>query len=313
MPKRRRRRHREYIGDKTRLVHEIPVDGFVVKPEDLQRLHATIADCELFEDDDSDDGDCAVRYRAFLEDGSVVQFRDLAEVLNYPNTSPSAIEGLRMSRLSEGQQKVEVELGSSGEVIVDACGLPRIVEGTVHTMSQQLRAVDQEFSWFARFFVLSKLPRILFTMMAVTASSLLLFLLGYYFLALNIGVDVGPDLIPRGMSYFQRVEEAIRSQDATEKLDVLLLGEFRGFQNFTEVLREVRNLMKGCILAIVILGPAAWVLRHLKRYYPPAFFSIGYQTEVLARIVKGRELWTVGIVVAFVVNLVAGIVVAFAF
>lgn len=117
------RKHREYVGNNTRLIEKLPLDGYVVKPEHLQRLHSIITDCELFQGDSSSDRSCTVIYHAFLENGNVFQFRSIEEVLSHPNTPPEVIEGLRISALGEGDEKVEVELDSSGEVVIDACGL----------------------------------------------------------------------------------------------------------------------------------------------------------------------------------------------
>jgi len=307
MPKPATREYREYVGKNTRIVQRLLVDGFVVKPEHLRQLHALVTDCEVFKNSSQNS---PVKYRALLENGNVVQFRDLDEILNYPNTSPEVIEGLRISRLGAGEQKVEIELDSSGSVRIDACGSPHIVEAVVHTISQYLRAVDQQFSWFARIFVLDRRPRRLATMLAAWASLTLVFLIGYYIYALNTGVDVSADMLPSGMTYYQQVEEAIQSQDMAEKLNVLLLGQFRYFTNVTDVLQRTRNQIVACLLGILILGIAAWISRHLKRFFPLSFFAIGHQREVLARLEKKRELWIVGIIVGFVVNIIAGALVA---
>ncbi len=310
MRKYRAPKHREYIGNNTRLVEKLPVDGYVVKPEHLQKLHSIIIDCELFEKNDSTDNDCKVTYHAFLEDGSVFQFHSIEEVLDHPNTPPEVIEGLRISRLGDEGRKVEVELDNSGEIIIDACGSPHIVEGVVHTLGQHLRALDQQFSGLVKTFVLRNRPRRLAIRLIALAASMLLLLLGYYLYSLNVGVDVSPDLISPGMTYFQRVEEAIHSQDLSEKLDVLLLSQYRGFMNVTDFLQLLRSLMIACLLIVLILGSAAWISRHLKRYFPPSFFAIGHQKEQLVRIEKKRELWIAGIIVGFVVNIIAGILVA---
>ena len=288
MRKHRAPKHREYVGNNTRLIEKLPIDGYVVKLEHLQRLHSIITDCELFQRDDPTDGTCTPTYRAFLEDGSVLQFHSIEELLGHPNTPPEVIEGLRISALGAGDEKVEVELDNSGEVVIDACGPPHVVEGVVHTIGQHLRALDQQFSWFVKSFIIVGRPRRLAAILAVEAALMLALLLGFFFYSLNVGVDVSSDLISPGNTYYQRVEEAIHSQDLTEKLNVLLLGKFHGFINVTDVLHLLRGLMVLCVLAVLILGTAAWILRHLKRYFPPSFFAIGHQKEILVRMEKKR-------------------------
>jgi hypothetical protein len=121
---------------------------------------------------------------------------------------------------------------------------------------------------------------------------------------------VNPSILPAGTAYYQRVEAAIQSDDLGEKLDVLLMGNFRGFMNVSDFFRIMRAIIVACLLAILILGAAAWISRHLKRYYPLSFFATGHQQEVLTRIEKKRDLWVTGIIIGFIVNIIAGILIA---
>jgi len=300
-------RHREYVGDCTRLVEELQVDGFVVKPEDLEVLDSMIRCCELFPTEDPDNPPV---FRASLDDGSVVQFHDVDELRAHPNTPPARIVGLTVTRLGDGNRRVEVELAESGELVIDACGPAGLVEAALHRLRLQLRGLDQEYSWFVRLFVIDRRPRVQAALLAILACAVLLYSVGLYLYALNVGVDISGDLIPPGMTYYQAVEGAIRSDDVGDKLDVLLIGNLRGFMNVTDFLQSIRTTVIACLWAILILGAAAWILWHLKRYYPPSFFALGHQQEKLARMQRTRDLWVGAIIVSFLVNLVAGVLVA---
>ncbi len=303
-------KHREYVGSHTRLIEELIVDGYVVKPEDLQRLDSTIKTCDLFGNEDSNATNCPIKYHAFIEDGSIRQFQSMDDLINYPNTSPEVVEGLRVERSANDDRKLEVELSTFGEIIIDVCGPPNVVEATVHALSRQLRALDQKYSWLVNHFVLGDRPRRLAILLLVQAMLMLVFSIAYYVYGLQVGVDVDPNVLPAGTVYYQRVEAAIQSDDLGEKLDVLLMGNLRGFMNVSDFFRIMRAIIVACLLAILILGAAIWISRHLKRYYPLSFFATGHQQEVLTRIEKKRDLWVTGIIIGFIVNITAGILIA---
>lgn len=303
-------KHREYVGSHTRVIEELAVDGYVVKPEHLQRLDSTIKTCELFGDQDPNDVHCPIRYHAFIEDGSIRQFQSLDDLIDYPNTSPEIIEGLRVGRCTDDDRKVEVELSTFGEIIIDVCGPPNVVETIVHTLSRQLRALDQKYSWLVNRFVLGGRPRRLSIFLLVQVVLLLMFSIAYYVYGLKVGVDVDPNVLPGGTAYAQRIEAAIQSDDLSEKLNVLLMGNLRGFINVSDFFQITRAIIVACLLAILILGAAVWISRHLRRYYPQSFFATGHQQEVLTRIEKKRDLWVTGIIIGFIVNIIAGILIA---
>lgn len=310
MPEPKVQEQREYVGANTRVVQVVLEDGFLVKPEHLRRLHSVLAECPLFESGAEDDERSPVRYHASLGDGTVVELRNLDEVLAHPNTSPKVIEGLRIGRIGPEGGKIEIEFARSGLVTVDTCGTPYLVDGVLHSAQQHIRSSDVQFSWFIRLFVIDRRFRRLAAFLASwigVAISLLVFVFLY---ASNSGVDVNEELIPTGMTYYQEVETAIRSNDLYRKLDVLLLGQFRSFRNATDVVQSSRTGIIACLVSFLILGVSSWILRHLTQFYPISFFAIGHQTEILERLVKSREFWMGGIIIAFAINVLAGVLVA---
>ncbi|MBI5301870.1 MAG: hypothetical protein HY868_07020 [Chloroflexi bacterium] len=300
---------REYVGNFTRLVEELNPDGYVVKAEHLKQLDVAIKTCEIFENKKIGEVAEPVTYHTFLSQGKLFQFHDLDQLLAYPNTPPDKIEGLKIARLSKDNRKVEIELDTSGNIIIDVCGPSNKVGGIVHAFSQHLRSLDQEYPWFAKSIILDRRPRGLITLITLLASFVLMWTIGYYLYASRVGVNINPDLLP-GMTYAQRIEKAIQSQDLGEKMNALLLSTLRDFTNVSDILHTVQTIIIVCIVLILVMAIFDRLLKHLKQYFPLAFFAIGHQQEVIARLEKTREIWIVGILVAFVVNILAGIVVA---
>jgi len=136
------------------------------------------------------------------------------------------------------------------------------------------------------------------------------FIMFYYIYGLQVGIDIDPNLLTGRTAYVKIVETAINSEDIVEKLDVLLLGNLRGFINVTDFFQIMRSFLIVCIIAIVILLSFILVSKHLKKFYPKSFIAIGYQIEELSRIEKSRDRWVAGIIIGFVVNIVAGIILA---
>ncbi|MCX5919418.1 MAG: hypothetical protein NTX30_22430, partial [Deltaproteobacteria bacterium] len=242
----------------------------------------------------------------FFTNGETCRFDNTDDLLTHPNVEPEVITGLEISKGSSNQAQVNVLLEPDGDVTLDITGPTHVVDGAAHSLRQRLVAIDQRYSWAARFFILNPRPRRIASMFAVSSFLLLSFFVGMYVYALVVGVNVNPGLIPKGMSYYQRVEDAINSSDLGKKLNVLLIGNYRGFTNVSDFLVIYRSRIGYCIFAFVILSFAAWVSRHLTRYYPRAYFALGKQIDHMKKIEKGREMWVIGIFIAFFVNLAAG-------
>jgi hypothetical protein len=172
-------------------------------------------------------------------------------------------------------------------------------------------SLNQEYSWAARLIVLNPRLQRLSARLSIYALLLLAFCVTYFIYSKFVGVDVDPRLLPQGMSYYQKVEKAIKSPDIGEKLNVLLMGRYESFTNVTDFQMKYRARIGYCVTAFILLFIFSWVSRHLVRYYPRAFVALGGQVERLKKLEKGRELWVTVVIIGFVVNLAAGVVIIF--
>ena len=68
------------------------------------------------------------------------------------------------------------------------------------------------------------------------SQKIILNLIGYSFYANNVGVDIDPNIIPKGNEYYIQVENALKSDDISEKINILLLAQLKSFTNVQDIL-----------------------------------------------------------------------------
>lgn len=300
--------HKEYIGNNTRLIEKLDMDGYVLNPEHIQKIVEIIDSSDLFDDDSNCSTNQELKLFAYIEDGNIRQFMSLTELVNYPNTSPEIITGLRIEKAEQNDCKVELQLKNSGSIIIDICGPTHKIEALVHSLKQHLRALDQKYSKTIKAIIINDRPRRLATFIFVLAVISLLGLIGFYIYGLQIGVDVDPDILPGSTAYATLVESAIQSDNINDKLNVLLIGNLRGFINVTDYFQIIKILIVGCLIVIFLLGGFIKLSKHLKTFFPLSFFAIGHQKEELLRLIKIRDTWVIAIIVGFLINIIAGII-----
>lgn len=201
-------------------------------------------------------------------------------------------------------------LEPDGDLTLDLIGPADIVEGTAHTLRQLLRTLDQQYPWTARYLVVNSCPRRIAFRVAIVAFLFLMYFISMYIWGRIVGVDVDPNLIPEGMTYYENVAEAIASPDTEQKLNVLLMGNYRYFINVSDFLSKFRGWIALSLTAFVILSILVWISNYMTRFFPQAYFALGRRIEDLKKLEKGREMWVFGIVIAFLVNLAAGLLIA---
>jgi hypothetical protein len=248
-------------------------------------------------------------YMAFYENGETCRFWGVEAFLNHPNAEPEVIAGLEITAGETRDEQARVLLEGDGDITIDVTGPSHVAEGSAHTLRGALKALDQEYSGPARLFLLNPLVRRLLLFLSVFSFLLMAYFVGLYIYARFVGVDVDPRFLPRGMSYYQKVEAAIKSPEIGEKLNVILMGQYTGFVNVTDFLAQYRRRIGYCLTAFVLLLVVGGVVRRMARYYPKAFFSLGAQVIRLQKLEKGRETWQTVVVVGFFVNLAAGVVI----
>jgi hypothetical protein len=181
----------------------------------------------------------------------------------------------------------------------------------IDRLFREIQKCKQEYSWFVRKFIIERdLPRNVLNWLFI-CSFLLLFFAGYYFYALKVGVNIDPTFIPSGNEYFQEVEQAIRSDDIARKLDVLLLSQLKGFTNVQDVLQRQQTLIIFTLIVLAIAVVLYFLARFVENLYPTAFFEFEPQKKILVDIQRKRDIVWAGIVIGFIVNVIAGLIIAF--
>jgi hypothetical protein len=300
-------KHKVIIGTSTRIVHKLPYSAFLVRENDLINLDQAICSSPIFTS--LIDTRPKPTYLTFYTNGETCRFDSLQDLLKHPNTAPEIISGLEINIGATRYEQINVLLEPDGDITVDIAGPSHVVESAAHILRGRLAALNHQYSWIANSFVLNSRIRRITAKLVFLITLCLTFLIGYYIYAQFVGVNVDPQLIPHGMTYYQEVEKAINSSDISQKVNILLRGHYAHFTNLTDFSNKYRTLIGYLLTSFIILFAFTWISRHLVKYYPRAFFAIGSQIEHLRRIEKGREFWVIGLITAFFINVAAGMVI----
>lgn len=290
----------------TRVSDKLKINGYVVDSLSLDRIVTTAR--RALNPDFPDQG--VVRITATPDgNASRLQFDDIHSALAHFDRNRVEINSVTLSFESAKDSQLEIAMESDGTISFSGINSRPDFLFHIDQLKRELQACDQRFPAFAKFFAFSPMPRHLIFLALATASVMLSWNVFYYFHALDVGVDVDPKVMPDGNKYFQEIETVLKSGTDSEKIDTILRGQFLRFTNVSSVLDRCRQNM---IWSLVILGlgvASIFLIRWVRLLYPKTFFAFGPSVQKLQRTVRGREVLSVGIVIAFIVNVIAGIAV----
>ena len=201
---------------------------------------------------------------------------------------------------------MSASFGSEGDIAVKVFGAGNDFAFRADRVFRAAQQCVETYGWWIRSLAFNQAVRGLVAVAALCAAGFLIANVGYYYYARSAGVNIDPNVLPPGNVHFRDVERALASDSLSVKLDVLLAGELRGFKNVTDIMARSRAgaSVSGGMLAF--FAASAGVLKVMRGLYPRAYFALGTDDALLERLRKRRELWNVGVVVAFAVNVAAG-------
>lgn len=286
---------------------ELKLLGYVVDEPALRRVDAysTQALAKELEADANITQSCVASTK---NEGSA-KFESVDALIAHFAESREIIKDLRID-YQTAKQRIEVFFDGDGTIKFSAYGPAPEFHFVAEGLDRVLKQCDPDYHWLARMIAFSRKPRRLLAFFIPLLSVVLLSQSFYYFYATRIGVDINPALLYEDNTYYQDVERAIESPSLEDKLDTLLKGELKGFTNVTQVLETTQLVIGALVAALVVLGLGIAALRSFSNAYPRAFFAIGLANQQLSKLERKREVWAIGVAIAFAVNLVAGSIVA---
>ncbi len=240
----------------------------------------------------------------------MLKFETIDKFLNHVNSENIDFLSISLQYVILGEAGISVEFTHKGKIELSAYSDAPDFQFNIDRLIREIKKGEQEYNGFIKRFVLKgDLPRLLMTLV-FSFSWLLLSSIGYYFYAQQVGVNIDSSLIPNGNEYARQVEQAIKSNDVLEKLDVLLLAQLRGFSNVDNVLQRQQNMSAVFLVLLAITTGLYFLSRFIVKLYPLTFFEFEPQKKALSEIYRKRDIVWVGVVIGFVVNVIAGLVIA---
>jgi hypothetical protein len=208
---------------------------------------------------------------------------------------------------------VNVNFGIRGDIDLRAYSNAVDCQVNLDRLKREIKECDQQSGWFVRTFVYNPNWRRFLAVGVVLMSISLTILLASYAYAHMVGVNIDSSHILSDNVTITRIDEAIKSNDPNKKLDALLMAQITqmGFVNLSDFLRDERRFIIDLLIAIVVLSLVVLSLRWLRSLYPRAFFLFGgSQIRTWAKLQKRREILVTAIIIGFIINLLAGVMVA---
>jgi len=280
--------------------------GFVFSVEHMKRTEAMVRGSRIFSHDNN--SLITAAYIAILQNGKEEIFASLEDLANYENADSANIVSLR-AEFECRPKRLVIWFQEDGTIHFQVFASRNERIELNGSLGQQLKSYNPNYSGFVKMIIVDKMFQRLATALAIVLSVCLVVLIVSYAYARAEGINVDPRVLPS--NYLKQVESAIKSSNIQEKLDTILMSNFQGFTNVTDLYPHFLRGIRISIIGFILFSGMAWIVSYLRRLYPVAFFSVGAQIEKLSRIEKRREIWMVAIVLGFMVNLAAGIVIAF--
>jgi hypothetical protein len=288
-----------------RSTKSLTINGYVVHLETINRL------CNLFSQisTDTEATNAKVTYSATLGRDRTVRYNNLEAVLDQLNNTNEEVSDFSIQY--DGDINLSIAFNPKGKIELNASGTTPDLQYYSDQVLREIERCDQEHNWAVKTFIFKKWPTSILSSAIVSLSFGLFITIGMFFLAQSIGVNVDPSIIPPGNTYFRQVEEALKTQDINKKLDTLLIGQLRGFTNASDFISQQQKTMTFLLAGIAVSAILLFILNRIQKLYPRSFFALGRQKEKFAKMERQREVWGIGIIVAFIINIVSGILLSF--
>lgn len=241
--------------------------------------------------------------------GGLMKFDSIENFLSYINSECVGYLSISLQYLDLGEAGINIEFSHKGKVELSAFSGAPDFQFNIDSLIREIQKCEEEYNWFIRKFILNKdLSGILLNII-IGFSLLLLVSIGYYFYALQVGVNIDPSVIPNGNEYYYQVEKAIKSEDINDKLNVLLIAQLKSFINVQNILQRQQQLNTILLISLAILLVLYFLSKYVSNLYPPAIFDFEPQRQTLTEIYHKRDIFWVSVIIGFIVNIVAGLLI----
>lgn len=245
------------------------------------------------------------------QQGEVIKFDTFEKFFSFANSEKDTFLGVTLKYIVVGEVGISIEFTNKGKIELSAYGNAIDFQFDIDQLIREIQKCDQEYNGFIKNFIIKRDLSRLFVLLISLISFLLLYSIGFYFYASNVGVNINPNVIPNGNEYFKQVERAIQSDDLSEKLNVLLTSQLKGFANVQDILQRTQTFSVFLLTSLAIAIILFFLFKYIKKLYPLAFFEFEANKKILSDIYRKRDIVWVGVILGFVVNIIAGLAIAF--
>lgn len=291
----------------TRISQKLELTGYVIDSDQLENLDAACKETIKYEHGETG---ATTTYWIKKSDKEGLEFDDYSSFNDYLSSNPIKIDSISMKYLSFPGTGLSLLFQPRGEIEVSGYSNLPDFQFNIDRIINDIEGSYDDYNWPVRNFIFNRRIKNAMTTILMGLSIMLFLSIGYLFYARSVGVNIDPSLIPSGNTYFQQLEEVLNSGDTNDKLDILLVAQLRNFSNVEEIIIRQERFISILVFSIIVLLIIYICLRLISNLYPRSFFAVGKNVQVLADMKRKREIWGVAIIIGFIVNVVAGLLIA---
>ena len=291
----------------TRASEIVRIPGYLLDQETLQRIEDVAKD--IVGNGGKIDHKYEMRSSPRTPGGHVFSCKNLDVLLPRLGSKEEPVENLSLRYSNGVSAGANIVFESDGTVRAKAFSHAPDLQFDFDRLVREISDCDQQYSWPIRFLVYKPGVRRLFRFAIILLSVFLMGTLAFYVYARRVGVNVDPSVIPPGETIANRVDEAIKSNDVNQKINVLLSAQLKGFANIRDILALQRRILAWLLIALAVTSIGLLILKYFARLYPKAFFLFGKSERTWTQLQRRREIWGGAIMIGFFINIIAGLVV----
>lgn len=295
----------------TKIYEVFKLPGFLLDQKSLDRIDglSKIAICSGI-----DESKVPVSFTVtvtIFEEEKKLEYKSLDVLIAHIEKEGYVIKSMELQYRVTNHSGINISFEKDGKIELSAFSNRIDFQFNIDKLRREIKAISSEYSWPVRKLVIANVFSIILIGIIFLISISVLLDVSNYMLAKRIGVNVDPSLLSSGNMYYQDVEKALGSESEKYKLDILLKGQFKQFVNASDYIDSKVSSIRNGIISVLFCFIVLILTIIFRKLYPLSFFSFGKNISIHQKMVGKRELWVIAIFLAFSVNIIAGLVVAF--
>lgn len=247
------------------------------------------------------------------DDRAIDIYKTVNEFEKSINSKNDEIKEIVIEYKSKSEDNVSIKINKSGSVYYSGYGDKQKVSYLLNKIANAFENYIDERSWLSNVLSYSGLLYKIISRGVVFVSLMLIASIFLYSYAKENAVDIVLDktYLNKGNEKFIEISDAIQSNDINIKLNVLLAQHLNGFINKKDAIVLYKYWTKIFSIILIFFVLTILFIKRYRKISPKCEFYFSHLIKKYDKYDNERRFWLGAVLVALIVNLAAGIIIAF--